>query len=374
MPFACANTSFQSRDWRCPTCRLAARARDGMLAIPNNPLVVAAVQAICAAGANTHTSEGGWRRSRDGYPYYEFWSGSGGRVRVTLENEPEAAWADVESFTNLSLDVALSMLAALVSDSFRASACAPRREPIWLGAPAVLAAKGYGRFGEERRQFADAVDAELMRLMRLRFEIVNYPAFDPHARAWNRTGISRANMTLLERAPQRPPPDTLDCGRSLPVRLGAWSEHWLNTAGPMWVSPLPQKILHLDHRDNRGADGLAKRIATLLTLNWGAARRSKEIRMELRVLLRRLGELRRPSADPLLHVGRLADRVEEAVLRLAEQRIVRGWTTTETAATLRATGRRWFETWLDAEIIFERPAFLDAVDPLEWREVKVLPA
>jgi hypothetical protein len=82
-------------EWQCPTCRLAARGRGGMLSLPNNPLVVAAVQAICAGGASADLNEAGWRRDRCGAPIFEFWSGSGGRIKVTVEGSPESAWRDV---------------------------------------------------------------------------------------------------------------------------------------------------------------------------------------------------------------------------------------------------------------------------------------
>jgi hypothetical protein len=228
--------------------------------------------------------------------------------------------------------------------------------------------KNYTRFGEERRAFADAVDAELMRLLRLRFEIVNYPGFNPAERRWSRTGVTRRSVRLFERGDASREPDPYDCERSLPLRLGVWAEHWLHAGGPFWLTRLPVAILRLDHRDNRGPDGLAKRIALLLALNWGAARRTNEIRMELRTLLRRLGELRRPSAEPLAQVGRFVDRVEEALMRLDEQRIMRAGVATDAAAAMRVLGRRWFETWLGSEVVFQRPDFLAAPDPLKWRE------
>jgi hypothetical protein len=31
---------------------------------------------------------------------------------------------------------------------------------------------------------------------------------------------------------------------------------------------------------------------------------------------------------------------------------------TETAAALRAVGRRWFERWLESDVVFQRPAIL----------------
>lgn len=350
----------QRTNWRCPTCRLAARARNGALAIPNNPLVVAAVQAICAGGADAEANEGGWRRDRAGAPAFEFWSGSGGRIKIAFDGAAEAGWADVAALSALTLDCAVAVLACLASDPFRAASAAPRRQPLWLGAPALLALKGYKRFGAERAAFADALDAELERAMRLRFEIVSYPAFDPAVRKWNSAGVSRSGLTLFETAPEADAPDAYDCHRGRPLRFGGWAQHWLNAGGPMWVSPLPRAALQLDHRSNRGADALAKKIAILLALNWGAARKNRELRVEVRALLRRVGELRRPGAAPIAHAGRLADRLEEALLRLTEARVLPNRLLADEAQALRAQHRRWFEAWCESEVLFERPGFIDA--------------
>jgi hypothetical protein len=231
--------------------------------------------------------------------------------------------------------------------------------------------KKYKRFGVERAAFAEAVDAEIAKLMRLRFDIINYPAFDPISRRWNGSGVSRGGVALLELDTDAPPRDPYDCHRGLPLRFGAWAHHWLNAGGVMWVSPVAQAVLQLDHRDNRGADALAKKIAVLLTLNWGAARKSREVRVDVRTLLRRVGELRRPGAAPIAHAGRLADRLEEALLRLSETGILPNRLLMDAASSLRAENRRWFEAWLGAEIVFGRPSFIQqsAVEPALSAEV-----
>lgn len=354
-------TAPHQADWQCPTCRLAARARAGAFALPNNPLIVAAVQAICAGGAHAAHVDGGWRRDKTGAPVFEFWSGSGGRILVSVAAAPDEAWADVSSFSALTLDCAVALAACLASDPFRAQTSAPRRDYVWLGAPAVLAAKGYRRFGAERAAFADVIDAEIAKLTRLRFELVTYPAFDPASRKWNRTGISRKGIALFEEAMEAHEADPENCSRGRPLKFGAWCEHWLNAGGAMWVSPLPEAVLQLDHRDNRGADALAKKIALLLSLNWGAARRSKEICIEVRTLLRRTGELRRPGAGPT-HAGRMADRLEEALLRLSEAGVIRCTMHTEAARAMRASSRRWSDDWLESIIAFERPDIFDQND------------
>lgn len=349
-----------SGDWQCPTCRLASRSRDGLLVMPNNPLIVAAVQALCAGGAGARDIDGGWRQDRGGMPRLDFWSGSGGRIRVRMHAaDADEAWRHIEFFSALTLDTATAILAALASDPFRAMTSAPRREAVWLGAPAVLNAKGYRRYGAERNLFAAAVDAEIERVANLRFDIINYPAFDPATRTWRRSGVSRPNVALFQRAHDTAPADPRDCSRGQPLRLGAWAEHWLHASGPMWATSLPQAIVSLDHRDNRGADTLAKKIALLISLNWGAARNAPHLQIELRTLLRRVGELPRPGAGSPRHGGRIADRMEEALLRLSECGVIQSVLHAEKAAALRASGRPWFEEWLNAKVVFVRPAFMN---------------
>ncbi|MEZ5960970.1 MAG: hypothetical protein R3C30_11175, partial [Hyphomonadaceae bacterium] len=206
--------------------------------------------------------------------------------------------------------------------------------------------------------FATALDVELERLMRLRFEIISYPAYDPMARKWNGNGVSRSNLTLFEIAPDAGTPDPHDCSRGKPFRFGGWAQHWLNAGGAMWISPLPATVLHLDHRNNRGADALAKKIAVLLALNWGATRKRCEQSLDVRTLLRRVGELRRPGATTSLHAGRIADRLEEALLRLTELQILPNRLSCEEATSMRAQSRRWFDVWCQGQVSFSKPPFI----------------
>jgi hypothetical protein len=85
--------------------------------------------------------------------------------------------------------------------------------------------------------------------------------------------------------------------------------------------------------------------------------------MELRVLLRRVGELRRPGAEGAHYAGRLADRLEEALLRLAESGVLRSRLHADIAAAQRAAGRRWFDEWLGSGVVFDRPDFINAAPP-----------
>lgn len=349
----------RAHDWQCPTCRLAARTRESLIVLPNNPLVVAALQAICAGGPSAKALDGGWRRNRAGFPVYEFWNGAGGRIVVRVGiGDATAAWDEIESYSSLTVDVATSVLSGLASDPFRQFTCAPRREPVTLGAALVLYAKGYKRYGAERSVFAAATAAEMDKLQRLRFDIIAYPAFDPQTRRWNRNGISRSEVALVEAAqddPMEPANDRTACPHARALRLGAWAEHWLNSAGMVWTAHVPRDIIRLDHRESRGADPLAKRIALMMALSFAAARDVSEIRLPVRLLLRRVGMLPRLDLARPAHSGRIADRLEEALLRLSEQEILKSQLRAAEALELRAAGRRWFADWLESEIVFQRP-------------------
>ena len=346
-------------DWQCPTCRLAARARGNLIVMPNNPLVVAAFQAICAGGPSAKVLDGGWRRNKSGFPVYEFWNGAGGRIVVHVGvGDASAAWDEIRSYSSLTLDVAASILSGLASDPFRQLACAPRREPVTLGAALVLHTKGYKRYGAERSVFASAMAAEMDKLQRLRFDIISYPAFDPQTRRWNRNGVTRSDVALVEVAhddPAEPANDRTPCAHARAIRLGVWAEHWLNSAGMVWTAQLPREIIRLDHRESRGADPLAKRVALMMMLSFAAARDTRELRLTPRLLLRRVGMLPRLDLARPAHSGRLADRLEEALLRLSEQEILKSRFRAEEALLLRAANRRWFEDWLESEIVFLRP-------------------
>lgn len=349
----------RAHDWQCPTCRLAARARGELIVLPNNPLVVAAFQAICAGGPAAQSLDGGWRRNRSGFPVYEFWNGAGGRIVVRVDaDDPAAAWTEVKSYSSLTLDVATSILSGLASDPFRQFTCAPRRAPVTLGAALVLQGKGYRRYGAERSDFALAMAAEMDKLERLRFEIIAYPGFDPQTRRWKRDGVTRSDVALVEVArddAMEPANDRTACAYARPLRFGVWAEHWLNSAGMVWTAQVPREILRLDHRENRGADPLAKRIALMVMLSFAAARDARQIRLTPRLLLRRIGMLPRLDMARPAHSGRIADRMDEALLRLSEQNLLSSQVRADAALQLRAANRRWFEDWLESEIVFHRP-------------------
>jgi hypothetical protein len=349
----------EGKGWRCPVCRRATRARDGLLSLPNNPLIVAAMQALYAGGPHARATESGWRKDKTGAPHYDFWSGSGGRIRVWLAlDDNVAAWKDVASYSALTIDVAIALLSALACDSLRSSTCSPRRDAVWLGGSAVMYAKHYKRYGAERLEFAQSVDVVIERLLRLRFDILSYPGFDPVSRTWKRDGITRHGVGLFELDEDQPPVANDTCAGATPLRLGGWADHWLNASGPMWMSPLPDALLKLDHRSSRGADVLAKKLGLLFTLSWGAARSKKVQVFEVRSLLRRLGELRSLGAIDAHYGGRLADRLEEAMLRLSEAGIFECQLHTVDAQARRAEGRQWFEEWLGSKITVQKPSFL----------------
>jgi hypothetical protein len=98
--------------------------------------------------------------------------------------------------------------------------------------------------------------------------------------------------------------------------------------------------------------------AVLPALNWGATRKRSEQNLDVRTLLRRVGELHRPGATTSVHAGRIADRLEEALLRLTELHILPNRLFCDEATSMRAQSRRWFDAWCQGQVSFARPPFI----------------
>jgi hypothetical protein len=108
------------------------------------------------------------------------------------------------------------------------------------------------------------------------------------------------------------------------------------------VSP---RLLQFDHRLNRGADVLAKKIGLYFSL---AGAGSRPVVRSVGAVLKAVGafaELRQGRS------GRLADRFEEAVLRLGERGVFAvGYKTAWPRSLLDERVKGWVRRWLEAEL------------------------
>lgn len=232
-------------------------------------------------------------------------------VRVRLHAETtEAAWREVVAVSPLCLDVL-----AVAADRSAAG------EVRLVRCDEVLAARGRRRWGEERHALEDQIARELVRLGRIT--------------------VGPGDQALFSVMPVGSPPRSFVLGLDPAVR-----ELWAQAA----PRTIHRRLLQFDHRSNRGADVLAKKLGFHFSLITSGERPTVR---QVRCVLKAIGAA--PELARGARTGRLADRFEEAVLRLNENGLFaaayRGGRN-PAAASLRVKG--WIKGWLDAELVIER--------------------
>lgn len=288
-------------------------------AVPDHPLVRAIAGALMASGPNA--ADCGWRSAGGGLVIVQRPGLDWVQVRLEAGSDLDAARA-MAQLSPLCLDAIVPLLADDPGQG--------RGRSRIIRASAILEAKGCRRWGDERRALERQVGRELQVLRRL--------------------SCGAAGPLLFDLTPIG------DSGCEFIYQPGAWLLA-LRAASP--VRFVDAAILHLDHRANRGADVLAKKLALHLALS--SAARACSVRT-VRSLLAAVGCARSDLDPARARRGRLADRFEEAVLRLAEHRLFEirprngcdgDW------VSARAKG--WVDQWLNRQVLI-RPMAEDVPD------------
>ena len=277
--------------------------------IPDHPALRALLGALMCAGPGAAAA--GWRPSDFGAQVIQRVGLD--PIRVPLHAESgQAAWREVCAVSPLALDVLL-----VVVDDFEAQG----GEVRLVRCADILDAKGCRRWGEERHALEEQIGREIMRLGRISVGASEQPVFSV-------TPVGERPTSFVV---------SLD-----PVVRALWS------AAPS--RPFSRRVLVFDHRMNRGADVLAKKLGLYFSL---AGAGGRPVTRSVRALLRAAGVLHELSGGAA-RGGRLADRFEEALLRLEESGLF--------AAAYRGGGRGqapqsrikgWIKRWLDAELVIE---------------------
>lgn len=350
--------------------KLANAFPDGWGTIPNNPLIAAAIASLFKGGPNARVLMGGWASDPEGRLTYRHFGKRGGQIVIYPDpaaviarrngNDIEKQWAFIESFSPLTVDVLLAVLAQVCEPGLGNKSKFPLLAPVPITASAILRYKGLRRWGSEGVQLRQRVDEEILRLQGLRFDVHQFPAWDPRLNRWNAKGVSVVGDRLFDIVDSQ----TYHSGgetrsRSEIVwltRIGHWSQWWMNTQAKVWQGTIPQRILEFDHRRNRGSALLAKKIGLNTMVLWGAVRSRGSIDRRIDHLLEDIGELPVLDARDSHWGGRVRDRFDEAILQLREDGVFGNvvWPDGhEPGGADRVKG--WVEAWLSSKIMLTRP-------------------
>lgn len=280
-------------------------ATDSVL-FPDHPSLRAIIGALMCAGPGAEAA--GWRPGEGCAELIVRVGLTPIRVRLHAWNA-EMAGREVAAVTPLVLDI----LAVLVDRLQRAGS-----EVVLLRCAEVLEAKGCRRSGGERHELEQQIGREILRLGALTLGVDEQPLLSVTPVGRDGAGfviaLDPAVKALWDAAPQR--------------RL-SW------------------RLLDFDHRANRGADVLAMKMGFYFSM---ASTGARPVVRSVRAVLKGVGALGEASCGG--RGGRLADRFEEAVLRLHEHGLVN--------VTYRGAGepsvlddrvKGWVTRWLETTVV-----------------------
>lgn len=272
---------------------------------PDHPSLRAIVGALMCAGGGAEAA--GWALRGDDAETIQRVGLEAVRVRLHAD-DAQAAWRDACAISPLALDVLTVVVDQLqIVDAGVVMVCCSD----------ILDAKGCRRRGAELQALQQQIGKELMRLGRIQLGMADRPAFLV-------TPIDDADDCFVV---------TLD-----PELKARWRD--------ARVCHLSWRLLQFDHRTNRGADVLAKKTGLYFGL---AGAGSKPVVRSIRSVLMAVGALHELSAGH--RGGRIADRFEEAVLRLEERKLFTISQRRREGSIVDSRIKGWINAWLETQLV-----------------------
>ena len=338
----------------------------GAAQIPNNPLIAATFTAIFKGGPKARSLINGWEVDQDGIIKYRHIGRRGGEISIYFDVAKEAtsnrgALAAnqielIEAFNPLTADTLLAVLAQICERGTGNRSFYPLTTPVLISTNAILKYKGVRRWGWERSDLRRRIKHELELLSRLRFDVLQFPSWDPSIKNWNHKGVSVVGDKIIDVMGSDEIAVVLNNREKLldatwTVRIGHWGRWWLNAQAKVWLGEIPQTLMEFDHRANRGAANLAKKIGISTTVLLEALKSRSYVERRINHLLEAIGELPIMEARDGHWAGRTRDRFDEALMRLQETGVLGNvtWLSTGGPGDL-DRNKGWVEQWLGSKI------------------------
>lgn len=355
------------------TPRVRSAFPEGVGTVPNNPMVAAVLAAVLKGGPDARHLLNGWAPSDDGRLVYRHIGKRGGEIHVYFDTVGEGLRAGlgtadpvarqialIEALNPLTADVMFMTLAQTCEPGLGNRAKFPLLDPVPVSANTMMKTKGLKSWGKERDRFRARIGAEIDLLSRIRCDVIRFPGWDPEIGRWNPTGVSASGERLFETVPFDEcgiaPAGAANQDQVWLTRLGQWSQWWLNFHAKVWICPVPQALIEFDHRSNRAADVMAKKVGMNTVMLLGAFRARRRIERRIDHLLEDIGEL--PAYDERGHhwAGRTRDRLEEAMLRLQECGVLgRVEWARDGGPGDQDRSKGWVARWLASKVCMYRP-------------------
>lgn len=346
---------------------------EGWGRIPDNPIIAASIAALFKAGKGARSLMGGWSEDDGGRPAYRHPLDCGGEIVVRIapytclhgSDAADAQWAMVNGVSPLTLDVFTAILAQLCAISLDAHSECDMRETVDVTARAILRYKDLVQWGAEGAALRQRIDKEIRRLSTLRLDVrPPYGAPVVAGQGSDADSVARC-FTLFDIVGSRTVRSARKTGPGVPetvwtFRSGDWAGARRMSGHAFHLVQVPQSILLLDHRRNRGSAILAKKIGLGMAVLWSAGRASGALQFRTGNLLGDIGELPFRDARGNGWGARMRDRFVQAIALLQEAGLMDGveWPA-GCEPDVRNRGKGWVAIWLEGKVTLSGPVIAD---------------
>ncbi len=283
--------------------------REGIAPVPNNSVLSVIIRAILCGDEDFRDKPGGWVEQR-GIWVFEVIQPNAGGIRVTSP-EPEI----IQGFNLFTLDVLMVLLGHLSSTYCQNKTDQPMALKSVITAREILGYKETKSYGERRWNMIEKISAEIERLCKLEIKVNN-------AKGKNETQSYTGKLMIRKLVKRDFNPFTKyytpTCWE---VQAGSWAAHYMSQDNYQFIGKLNQRVLALDHREQRGAESFAKKIMyTLFVLPGGTYYIKNGAKKSFRQLLQLIGEYREGSGLDRKITPRNLQRLGKALDFLVEQK------------------------------------------------------
>ncbi|WP_045214531.1 hypothetical protein, partial [Desulfonatronovibrio magnus] len=261
--------------------------REGIAPVPNNQVLSVIIRAILGGAEDFRVKPGGWVEHRGSWVFQDT-QPNAGVITVTALNEEV-----IQGFSLFTLDVLMVLLGHLSSTYCQNKTDQPMALKSIITAREILGYKEVKSYGERRWNLIEKISAEVERLGSLKVKVSN-------AKGKEKPLNYNGNIIVLKLVKRDFNPFTKHYTPTCwEIQAGSWATHYMSRDNYEFIGKLNQKILALDHREQRGTESFAKKVMySLFVLPGGTHYIKNGAKKSFKQLLQLIGEYREtPGLD-----------------------------------------------------------------------------
>jgi len=289
--------------------------------VPNNPVINVFLQALLHGGKDACRLDGGWEK-RGNMLFYEAEIRSGGSISVSLKDGSnlsiEESWKIVKSLTLFTADVAIGILACICRNYSDNNNNYPVGQETDVSSVMLLRGKKIKSYGRQSWGLKEAICNEVEKIEKLQVKIEGLKK--PGKRT--EETISTQTFSILSSEIVYRIYNKYEF-KYIPTvwrfRPGDWANIWMSAKEVEFIGKLHKSIFELEHKDQRPADQMAKKLAYMFfTVPGGTYYLENGVNKSVKIFLKSIGEYIEDRHRKTWEIGRKIERLCKGLDKLSD--------------------------------------------------------